>query len=133
MRGRKVGERPMANDDRNPPPSLDDLDARLRAARDTAERKAGKHRPDTGAPSTVVGIAMRAGVELVAGVAVGAAVGYGLDRWLDTKPWLLIVCFILGAVAGMMNVYRAVSGQGMALGYQRDTEKDASDVGRGGE
>lgn len=132
-RGRKVGGRLMANDDRNPPPSLDDLDARLRAARDTAERKTTKRQPDNGAQPALVGIAMRAGVELVAGVAVGAAVGYGLDRWLDTTPWLLIVCFILGAAAGMLNVYRAVSGQGMALGYRREAEKDTSDTGRVGE
>jgi len=79
---------------------------------------------------------MRAGVELVAGVGVGALVGYGLDQWLDTTPWLLIVFFVLGAAAGMLNAYRAVAGWGMALGYHPATppeEKDkaASKDGRG--
>ena len=51
-------------------------------------------------PKSLVGLAMRAGVELVAGVAVGAGVGYGLDLWLGSGPWLLIACFIVGAAAG---------------------------------
>ncbi len=68
----------------------------------------------------MLGLAMRTGVELVAGVGVGALVGYGLDRWLDTSPWLLILCFMLGAAAGMLNAFRAISGVGMALGYRRE-------------
>ncbi len=71
---------------------------------------------------------MRAGVELVAGVAVGVAAGYGLDSWLDTFPVMLILCFVLGAAAGMLNVYRAVTGLGMALGYrQTDDDKTPRD------
>ncbi|MDA0340579.1 MAG: AtpZ/AtpI family protein [Proteobacteria bacterium] len=126
----------MAKDDRNAPPSLDKLDARLRSARAEAERRSDRREPDSAAPPALVGMAMRAGVELVAGVAVGTAVGYGLDKWLDTSPWLLIVCFLLGAAAGMLNAYRAVSGLGMALGYRpgtEETDKDASARGRGDE
>jgi ATP synthase protein I len=38
---------------------------------------------------------------------------------------MLIVCFILGSAAGMMNVYRAVNGMGMALGYtSKNSETD---------
>ena len=122
----------MAKDDQEPPASLDDLDARLRAARDGAERKSANRAPDS-ASSPLVGMAMRAGVELVAGVGVGTAAGYGLDKWLDTSPWMLIVFFLVGAAAGMLNAYRAVSGLGMALGYQRGTDDDAPGNGRGGE
>jgi len=132
-RGRKVDECRMAKDDQNTPPSLDDLDARLRAARDGAERSSGKREPDNASTSPLVGMAMRAGVELVAGVGVGTAAGYGLDKWLDTSPWLLIVFFLVGAAAGMLNAYRAVSGLGMALGYRRGTDEDAPGNGRGGE
>ena len=78
-------------------------------------------------------MAMRAGVELVAGVGVGTAVGYGLDKWLDTTPWLMVVFFFVGATAGMLNAYRAISGLGMALGYQRGTDKNASRNGRDGD
>ncbi|HKS84427.1 MAG TPA: AtpZ/AtpI family protein, partial [Pseudolabrys sp.] len=45
--------------------------------------------------------------ELVAGVLVGAAVGWLLDRWLGTSPWGLIVFFLLGFAAGVLNVMRA--------------------------
>ena len=44
-------------------------------------------------PQVLVGLAMRAGVELVAGVAVGAG-RVRIDLWLDSGPWLLIACFL---------------------------------------
>jgi len=49
--------------------------------------------------------------------------GWLLDRWLGTKPWLMIVFFFLGAAAGIMNVYRAVNGLGLAAGYKRPDEE----------
>ena len=42
--------------------------------------------------------------------------------WLETSPWFLIVCFVVGAVAGMLNVYRAINGLGMAVGYKKGIE-----------
>ena len=74
---------------------------------------------------------MRAGVELVAGVAVGVAVGYGLDQWLETFPVFLILCFVLGAAAGMLNVYRSISGLGMAVGYRPSPGSEGPDPGAG--
>lgn len=76
-----------------------------------------------------MGVAFRVGVELVAGVIVGAAIGYGLDQWLGTKPWMLIVFFFLGAAGGMMNVYRAATGQGLAVGYEKPPTDDGPDAG----
>ncbi|MGE3528382.1 MAG: AtpZ/AtpI family protein [Methyloceanibacter sp.] len=52
------------------------------------------------------GQALRLGVELVAGVAVGGFIGWGLDRWLGTAPFLMVVFLGLGAAAGIMNVVR---------------------------
>jgi ATP synthase protein I len=49
---------------------------------------------------------MRVVSELVAGVLVGGLIGYGLDYWLGTKPWLLLLCLLLGSAAGFNNVYR---------------------------
>ena len=98
---------------------LDELDAKISSARkEMAEEVKSSKRPEI--PQSLVGLAMRAGVELFAGVAVGAGVGYGLDLWLDSGPWLMIVCFIVGAAAGMLNVYRAINGLGMAVGYNKN-------------
>ena len=53
-----------------------------------------------------LGIAMRLSSELVAAVFVASIIGYYLDKWLETKPFLLIVFFFLGAVTGILNVVR---------------------------
>ncbi|YBW37897.1 AtpZ/AtpI family protein [Nitrobacter sp. TKz-YC01] len=45
--------------------------------------------------------------ELIAGVAVGALIGWGVDRLLSTSPWGLIVFFLLGFAAGVINVMRS--------------------------
>src|SRR4051794_29313391 len=57
-----------------------------------------------------MGRALRISTELVGGIVVGSAIGYGLDRWLGTeKPWFFIVFFMLGAAAGMLNVIRSAA------------------------
>lgn len=55
-----------------------------------------------------ISIAARVGVEMVAATVVGAGLGYGLDRWLGTAPWLLIVGVFLGATAGILGIFRLV-------------------------
>ena len=45
--------------------------------------------------------------ELIAGVVVGAAIGWGIDRWLSTSPFGFIVFFLLGFIAGMVNLVRS--------------------------
>ena len=49
----------------------------------------------------------RLSTELVAGVLVGAMLGWLLDRWLGISPWGLIVFLLLGFAAGVLNVMRA--------------------------
>jgi ATP synthase protein I len=49
----------------------------------------------------------RLSTELVAGVLVGALIGWLLDRWLGISPWGLIVFLLLGFAAGVLNVMRA--------------------------
>ena len=51
-------------------------------------------------------VAARVGVEMVAATVVGTGLGYGLDRWLGTAPWLLIVGVFLGATAGILAIFR---------------------------
>jgi ATP synthase protein I len=65
------------------------------------------------------GIVLRVGIELAGTLAVGVAIGWGLDKWLGTGPWLLVVFFFLGAAGGVLNVYRAVGNMGLAAGYRK--------------
>ena len=56
-----------------------------------------------------MGSAFKLGTELVAAVAVGTIIGFILDTWFDTKPWLIIIFFFLGAAAGMLNVIKTAN------------------------
>jgi ATP synthase protein I len=48
------------------------------------------------------------GVTLVAATAIGLAMGYGLDRWLGTSPWLTLLFTLFGIAAGFINLFRDV-------------------------
>jgi ATP synthase protein I len=48
----------------------------------------------------------RLSTELVAGVLVGAFIGWALDKWLGISPWGMIVFLLLGFAAGVVNVMR---------------------------
>ena len=53
-----------------------------------------------------MGNAFKLGTELIAAVAVGTIIGFILDNWFGTKPWLIIIFFFLGTAAGMLNVIK---------------------------
>jgi ATP synthase protein I len=76
---------------------------------DLAEAQS-RHRPPPGlqpqGQGAAFGQALRLGVELVAGVAVGGFIGWALDRWFGTAPLMMVVFLGLGAAAGIMNVVR---------------------------
>jgi ATP synthase protein I len=103
-------------DEKPSPPSLQELDARLKRLRAETEANTAWGRPQ--AANSGLGMAFTIASHLVAGLGVGGGIGYLLDRWLATAPWLLIAFFLLGAAAGGMNVYRTMRGYGMALGYR---------------
>jgi ATP synthase protein I len=65
--------------------------------------------PDNEKRGSFMGNAFKLGTELVAAVAVGTIIGFILDTWFDTKPWLIVIFFFLGAAAGMLNVIRTAS------------------------
>ena len=54
-----------------------------------------------------IGQAFKLSTELVAAVLVGTIIGFILDNWFDTKPWLIIIFFFVGVVAGILNVIRS--------------------------
>jgi ATP synthase protein I len=80
---------------------LRELDARLRSVR---RKHAGPVEAER--RSTALGLAFRLVVELVAGLVVGGAIGWFLDKWLGTLPILFLLFFALGAAAGILNVIR---------------------------
>ncbi|HLI12960.1 MAG TPA: AtpZ/AtpI family protein [Alphaproteobacteria bacterium] len=119
--------------ERKPPHSLEDLDARVREAQ-RRQAGAGPARDNEKAGGSALGMAWRVGIELVSALVVGVAIGYMLDRWLGTKPWLLIVFFVLGSAAGVLNVFRATSGLGGTVGYRkRLTDAKPDGKGKNGE
>jgi ATP synthase protein I len=86
-----------------------DPDARRLAEIEERLRKAREKRDEVRqveAPNSKLGVAFRLVTELMAGVIVGGALGWGLDRILGTAPFLLIVMFMVGIAAGIFNVVR---------------------------
>ncbi len=75
-----------------------------------AKSKINKHKIlDSEKRGSFLGSAFKLGTELVAAVGVGTIIGFILDSWFDTKPWLIIIFFFLGAAAGMLNVIRSAN------------------------
>jgi ATP synthase protein I len=102
--------------ERGPPDPLARLGERLDRAR---ARRPGAASHDDPALQQGMGVGLRSGVELVVAVVVATGLGWALDRWLGTRPWGTIVLFFLGVAAGMVSVYRAVTGIKTAVGYRR--------------
>ena len=75
--------------------------------------------PDREQAATAAGYAkgFRLSSELVAGVVVGAGIGWLIDRWLGVSPWGLIVFVLLGFAAGVLNVMRSA---GLIVGTALD-------------
>ena len=104
-----------------PPSSLEELHAKLKVARGQIEMADVKI--DGSKPGSGLGMALKIGVEFVSAVGVGVAIGLLLDYWLETKPWLMVLFFVLGSAAGFLNIFRTMSGYGYAVGY-RDKDGD---------
>jgi ATP synthase protein I len=89
---------------------LGSLDHRLSEIR--GSREVGTDQPDAGsgdgaARSSAMARGFQLSSELIAGVVVGAAIGWGIDHLLSTSPWGLIVFVLLGFTAGVVNVVRS--------------------------
>ncbi len=104
--------------EREPPDPL----ARLGERIDKARAQNVRSQPAVGDRSALqkgLGLGLRIGIELVVAIGIATALGWAIDRWLGTRPWGIIVLFFLGVAAGMLNVYRAVSGISTPVGYRR--------------
>ena len=84
----------------------EDFKTRLEIAKSKIKKKLEDDKEKKG---SFIGKAFKLGTELVASVAVGTIIGFILDTWFGTKPWLIIIFFFLGAAAGMLNVFRTAN------------------------
>ncbi len=105
--------------DPDKPPSLEDLEGRLRQARgkrdDGTSRGQAERRLTEGKSS--LGLAWQLGVEMITAVAVCTVGGWWLDRWLGTRPWIMVALFLLGVSAGTLNAYR------LAMRFGREAQE----------
>jgi ATP synthase protein I len=102
------------NGDRDKQPTNEAaLSARLQRLNESLGHARGAGRPSSGPgadrATTASGYArgFRLSSELVAGVVVGAGLGWLIDRWLGISPWGLMIFLLLGFAAGVLNVMRS--------------------------
>ena len=82
----------------------DQFKTRLKIAKD--KLKANKSNKND-EPKSNLGIAFKMSTELVAAVAVGTIIGFILDNWFGTKPWLILIFFFVGVITGILNVIKS--------------------------
>ncbi len=105
--------------DKNHPDALKVLNSRLKNARDHIQDPLNQPGPEKAEKGGALGLAFRVSVEIVSAVAIGVGVGWLLDGWLGTTPWLMVMFVVLGFASGILNVYRLASGFGYAAGYTK--------------
>ena len=93
---------------------LQDLQAQIDAMKVKTAPKPEKVSDESEAMS----LGARAGTELVGTILVSGAIGYGLDRWLGTTPWILVVMLLLGITAAFYGVYKTTQNQGTSVGFK---------------
>ena len=81
----------------------EDFKTRLKIAKSKIKKQS---QLDSEKRGSFMGSAFKLGTELVSAVAVGTIIGFILDSWFGTKPWFIILFFIIGVIAGMLNVIR---------------------------
>jgi ATP synthase protein I len=73
----------------------------------SAGRTSESSEADRAATASGYAKGFRLSSELVAGVVVGAGLGWFIDRWFRTAPWGLMIFLLLGFAAGVLNVMRS--------------------------
>lgn len=95
----------MSDDDSRDSASLDE---RLRALKkEVRSEEAGDDDGKAGRGASGMGVGGQIAADFIAGIVVGAMIGYGLDWWFGTTPWLLVSLMLLGFAAGVRSAYRA--------------------------
>ena len=84
--------------------SKDQFKTRLKIAKNKIKSRKPLKNADS---SSSRGAAFKMSTELVSAVAVGTIIGFILDNWFGTKPWLILIFFFVGVIAGIMNVVKS--------------------------
>ena len=85
--------------------SEDQFKTRLKIAKNKIKsRKSAKSNESS---SSSMGSAFKMSTELVSAVVVGTIIGFILDNWFGTKPWLILIFFFVGVIAGITNVIKS--------------------------
>jgi ATP synthase protein I len=84
--------------------NLKEISTRLEIAKKKIKKRQVKK---NGSNAASLGRALKISTELIAAVAVGTTLGFILDNWLDTRPWLTISFFFMGVAAGILNVIKS--------------------------
>ena len=84
--------------------NIKEISTRLEIAKKNLKKNKAKNNSSNAAS---LGKALKISTELIAAVVVGSTIGFILDNWFDTKPWLTIVFFFMGATAGILNVIKS--------------------------
>ncbi|TNE38518.1 MAG: AtpZ/AtpI family protein [Alphaproteobacteria bacterium] len=87
-------------------PSEKEFRARLEKARQKQDEKSWESRDLEIERSGAAGKAWRLSVEMVAALMFCSGLGWLLDRWFETKPWLMLVFVVIGGVVGIYNVFK---------------------------
>jgi ATP synthase protein I len=85
-----------------------DLAERIRRAQET-EKVGQASQGNAARDMSGLSRGLRLGSEFIAANLVGAGIGYLLDLWLNTGPWLLLVFVMVGFAAGVLNVTRSAA------------------------
>ena len=84
--------------------SKDPFKTRLEIAKKKVSKRNFNNNEDN---RSTIGTAFKLSTELVSAVAVGTIIGFILDKTFGTKPWLILIFFFVGVVAGITNVIRS--------------------------
>ena len=121
----------MSDSDKSP--SLEELGARIDKVRHEAGLDNEGEKQEEAIPSGELGMAWRISIEIVVALAVCTGLGWGLDQWLGTTPWLMVLFLFLGAAAGINNAVRTMNRMD-EVAQEREQAREAEDDGeRGGE
>ncbi len=116
--GQSDTDKPAFNDD-----ELERRRRQLDAALVERSRKEAKAEKAPASSAAGFASALKMSSEFIAGILVGTAIGWLIDKLAGTSPWGLIVFFLLGFCAGILNVLRSAG-----VVAEQQTRKDGAET-----